>query len=185
MADMLRKPVHDIHFNQRYTMKHTAHTHKTNAERILAQQQIAFEAFEYDVDHENLHVGIGVRVADVLGLNPDCCFKTLVLHNAHGDCFVCCIPSSCELDLKKVSAAAHEKSLSMLPPAQLEQACGYVRGGCSPIGMKKAYPVFIDESCMLFSEMYISGGRRGLTLKLAPQGLIDATSAQVIDIIHV
>lgn len=125
---------------------------------------------------------LGVQIAQMLGYEPERGFKTLVCVGAHGSHVVCCIPAPAELDLKKAAAAAGEKSLSLMHVRDLEATTGYVRGGCSPVGMKKAFPTLIDETAQLFDTIYISGGRRGLTLEVAPEPLAAFVGATFADI---
>lgn len=116
------------------------------------------------------------------GVDPASSFKTLVTVAPSGTYVVCCIPVGEELDFKKAAAAAGEKSLSMLPTKELEGLTGYVRGGCSPVGMKKRFPTLIDETAQLFDIIGISGGRRGLSLRLSPDDLASFTGALFVDI---
>lgn len=157
-------------------------TQKTNAMRELERAGIAFTALEYAADDESPASGYGVHVAELLGEDPASSFKTLVTVTPSGGHVVCCIPAAEELDLKKAAAAAGEKSLSMLHVRDLEPTTGYVRGGCSPVGMRRAFPTLIDETAQLFDEMSISGGRRGLSIKLAPDDLVSFTGATLADI---
>ena len=146
---------------------------KTNAMRELERAGIAFEAHTYDPGDEAVPgSGYGVHIAELLGEDPDAAFKTLVTVTPTGGHVVCCIPVACELDLKRAAAAAGEKSLSMMHVADLERVCGYVRGACSPVGMKKRFPTLIDETAQLFDTIGISGGRRGLSLSLSPDDLV-------------
>ena len=144
---------------------------KTNAMRELERGGVAYEAIEFDEPDPTGVSDLGVRIANMLGYDPAQGFKTLVCVAPHGGHVVCCIPSGDELDLKKAAAAAGEKSLTLMHVRDLEPTTGYVRGGCSPVGMKKQFPTLIDETAQLFDDIYISGGRLGLTLKLAPDEL--------------
>lgn len=155
---------------------------KTNAVRELERADVAFELREYAVEEGTPESGYGVHVAELLGEDPASSFKTLVTVTPTGGHVVCCIPSPDELDFKKAAAAAGEKSLSMLPLRDLESVTGYVRGGCTPIGMKKPFPVLIDETAVLFDAIGISGGRRGLSITLAPDDLVAFTGATLADI---
>lgn len=155
---------------------------KTNAMRELERGGVAYEAIEFDEPDPTGVSDLGVRIANMLGYDPAQGFKTLVCVAPHGGHVVCCIPSGDELDLKKAAAAAGEKSLALMHVRDLEPTTGYVRGGCSPVGMKKQFPTLIDETAQLFDDIYISGGRLGLTLKLAPDELaafLDATLADI------
>ncbi|WP_342995452.1 Cys-tRNA(Pro) deacylase [Parolsenella catena] len=155
---------------------------KTNAMRELERGGVAYEAIEFDEPDPTGVSDLGVRIANMLGYDPAQGFKTLVCVAPHGGHVVCCIPSGDELDLKKAAAAAGEKSLTLMHVRDLEPTTGYVRGGCSPVGMKKQFPTLIDETAQLFDDIYISGGRLGLTLRLAPDELaafLDATLADI------
>ncbi len=149
---------------------------KTNAMRELERAGIAFEVREYEADEEEGHE-LGVQIAQMLGQDPAQGFKTLVTCAPGGGHVVCCIPVAEELDLKAAAAAAGVKTLTMMHVRDLLAATGYVRGGCSPVGMKKRFPTLIDETCLLYDQIFISGGRRGLQLALAPLDLIAHTGA--------
>ncbi|MGI6230303.1 MAG: Cys-tRNA(Pro) deacylase [Tractidigestivibacter sp.] len=153
---------------------------KTNAMRELDTAGVSYRCRE--LQEEDLSRGLGMRMAEEAGEDPDSTFKTLVTVSPSGDHVVCCIPVGEELDFKKAAAAAGEKSLSMLPTKELEATTGYVRGGCSPVGMKKRFPTLIDETAQLFDEIGISGGRRGLSLRLSPDDLVSFTGATLADI---
>ena len=155
---------------------------KTNAMRELERGGVAYEAVEFDEPDPTGVSDLGVRIANMLGYDPAQGFKTLVCVVPHGGHVVCCIPSGDELDLKKAAAAAGEKSLALMHVRDLEPTTGYVRGGCSPVGMKKQFPTLIDETAQLFDDIYISGGRLGLTLKLAPDELVAFLGATLADI---
>lgn len=157
---------------------------KTNAMRELERGGVAYEAIEFDEPDPTGVSDLGVRIANMLGYDPAQGFKTLVCVAPHGGHVVCCIPSGDELDLKKAAAAAGEKSLALMHVRDLEPTTGYVRGGCSPVGMKKQFPTLIDETAQLFDDIYISGGRLGLTLKLAPDELAAFLGAALADICH-
>ncbi len=155
---------------------------KTNALRELDAAGIAYTAETYEVDDDMPGRDYGIHVAELLGHDPDSSFKTLVTVTPSGGHVVCCIPSAAELDLKKAAAAAGEKSLSMMHVRDLEPVCGYVRGACSPIGMKKRFPTLIDETAQLFDEIGISGGKRGLALRLSPDDVVSFLDATLADI---
>ncbi len=155
---------------------------KTNAMRELDRAGIPYTCREFE--EEDLSRGLGLRMALEGGVDPDSSFKTLVTVAPNGDHVVCCIPVGEELDFKKAAAAAGEKSLSMLPTKDLEATTGYVRGGCSPLGMKKSFPTLIDETAQLFDEVGVSGGRRGLSLRLEPNALADFCGATFADIVR-
>ncbi len=154
---------------------------KTNALRELDRAGVPYELHTYEDDGEEA-TGLGVAVAEQLGQDPDRGFKTLVCTTPSGGHVVCCIPVASELDLKAAARAAGEKSLTMMHVRDLFAETGYVRGGCSPIGMKKQFPVLIDETCELWETVYVSGGRRGLQIELAPEDLVGFTKATVADI---
>lgn len=153
---------------------------KTNAMRELDRAGIGYEVQEFE--ETDVSRGVGVRIAEQLGEDPDSSFKTLVCVAPGGDHVVCCIPVACEVDLKKAAAAAGEKSLSLMPIKDLEAVTGYVRGGCTPVGMKKAFPTIIDETVQLYDAIGISGGRRGLSLRLDPSELVAFLGATLADI---
>lgn len=153
---------------------------KTNAMRELERAGVSFTHQEFEED--DLTRGLGLRMALEAGVDPASSFKTLVTVAPSGTYVVCCIPVGEELDFKKAAAAAGEKSLSMLPTKELEGLTGYVRGGCSPVGMKKRFPTLIDETAQLFDIIGISGGRRGLSLRLSPDDLASFTGALFVDI---
>ncbi|EHF03025.1 Cys-tRNA(Pro) deacylase [Olsenella sp. oral taxon 809] len=155
---------------------------KTNAMRELERAGVAYTCLAYDSDGEDLSSGVGVRISEALGEDVDSSFKTLVTVTPSGGHVVCCIPVAEELDLKKAAAAAGEKSLSMMHVRDLEAVTGYVRGGCSPVGMRKPFPTLIDECAQLFDDVGISGGRRGLSLRLDPLDLAAFTKAKFADI---
>lgn len=153
---------------------------KSNAMRELDRAGIAYEAEE--VVEDDISRGVGVRIAEQLGEDPDSAFKTLVCVAPNGDHVVCCIPVAAELDLKRAAAAAGEKSLSLMSIKDLEAVTGYVRGGCTPIGMRKLFPTLFDETAQLFDTIGISGGRRGLSLRVAPEPLAALLGAKFVDI---
>lgn len=152
---------------------------KTNAMRELEVAGITYEAITFDEPDPMGKSDLGVQIAHMLGYDPLQGFKTLVCEGPAGLHVVCCIPSDGELDLKKAATAAGAKSLSMLHVKDLEPLTGYVRGGCSPVGMKKQFPTLLDETCELFDEIYISGGRLGLTLKVSTEQLVCFLGATV------
>ncbi|MEE8704480.1 MAG: Cys-tRNA(Pro) deacylase [Olsenella sp.] len=153
---------------------------KTNAMRELERGGVEYTFRQ--VAEEDTSRGLGVRLAEESGQDVDSTFKTLVCVAPSGDHVVCCIPVACELDFKKAAAAAGEKSLSMLPTKELEDVTGYVRGGCSPVGMRRQFPTLIDETAQLFDAIGISGGRRGLSLELSPVALAEFIGARFADI---
>ena len=144
---------------------------KTNAMRELEAAGVPFSYETYEVDETDTSSELGLHIAERLGEDPAASLKTLVCVTPSGGHVVCCIPVADELDLKKAAAAAGEKSLALMHVRDLEPVTGYVRGGCSPVGMKKRFPTLIDETAQLFDEVHVSGGRRGLSLVLAPDDL--------------
>lgn len=154
---------------------------KTNAMRQLETAQIPFTVHSYEVDEDDLS---GVHTAEMLGVDdPGCMFKTLVTHGK-GGYFVFCIPVAEELDLKKCAAAAGEKSVEMIHVKDLLAVTGYIRGGCSPVGMKKKYPTFIDETAILYDKIYVSAGQRGMMMQLSPEALASFVEAELVDLTH-
>jgi Cys-tRNA(Pro)/Cys-tRNA(Cys) deacylase len=152
---------------------------KTNALRTLEANSIAFTAREYDVSDGEIS---GVAVAAKIGREPERVFKTLVTQGKTTGLNVFVIPSNVELDLKKAATAAGDKYVEMLKSRELEPKTGYVHGGCSPIGMKKQFPVFIDETAQLFDTINVSGGRIGLQIELSPIELANLVDAQFCDL---
>ena len=149
---------------------------KTNAARLLDKAKIAYELIPYEVDEVDLSA---VHVAASLGEDINCVFKTLVLHGDKSGYFVCVIPGENEIDLKLAAKVSGNKKCDLIPVKELLPLTGYIRGGCSPIGMKKQFPTYIHETCMQHPYIYISAGVRGLQLKLAPQDLIKEVRAEV------
>jgi Cys-tRNA(Pro)/Cys-tRNA(Cys) deacylase len=152
---------------------------KTNVIRLLESEGLAFEVLEYETseDHSALHA------ATALGLEVDRVFKTIILIGERIGYFVCIIPGSCEIDLKKAALAAGDKSATLLPLKDLEPCTGYVRGGCSPIGMKRTFPTLLDETAYLFDRVSVSAGKRGLQIFLAPADLKNLCGAKLADLI--
>ena len=153
---------------------------KTNAVRIVEQAGIACKEFWYDFDEKDLN---GIHAAEAIGFPPEQVYKTLVTRGAKTGIHVFCIPVCCELDLKKAAATAGDKSIAMIPVKDLLMTTGYIRGGCSPVGMKKQFPTYIEESCLLYSEIAVSAGERGHQMLLPLEALIDITKAKIADII--
>ena len=153
---------------------------KTNVTRLLEAAGVEFEILDYEVDESDLSA---VHAAESLGLDPDQVFKTILLVGERRGPFVCVIPGSCEIDLKKAARARGDKSASLLPLKELEPLTGYLRGGCSPLGMKKTFPTFIDETAMLFEKISVSAGRRGLQVLIAPAVLAGICGASRVDLI--
>ena len=147
---------------------------KTNAMRLLDQASIRFHTIEYEVDEDNLS---GEHVANVSGIPFEQCFKTLVAKGEKKGIMVFCIPVNTELNLKKVAGIVGDKKIELVAVKDLLGLTGYIRGGCSPIGMKKKYPTFIDETAILFDEISVSAGVRGCQLLLNPEDLIQFLNA--------
>lgn len=147
--------------------------------RQLDAAHISYETREYEVDESNLG---GIHVAESLGQSPDQVFKTLVLLNEKKENLVCCVPSSCELDLKKVAKASGNKRVEMIPMKTLFDTTGYIRGGCTPIGMKKKFPTYIDETAQLYDQIAISAGVRGMQIIIEPDTLVQFVDAQYADL---
>lgn len=153
---------------------------KSNAMRLLEESSIHFVPHEYDISDGEID---GRSIARKLGKSNDEVFKTLVTQAPGPEYYVFVVPSSGELNLKKAAKAAKVKSIEMIPLKKLLPLTGYVHGGCSPIGMKKKFPTFIDETAILFDRMFVSGGYVGLNLEIAPEelaGFIDAEFADII-----
>lgn len=142
---------------------------KTNAARLLDKAGIDYDLIPYTVDEEHLDA---VHVAAQLNEDIRQVFKTLVLRGDRTGVFVCVIPGDRELDIKAAAKASGNKSAAMLHVRELLQTTGYIRGGCSPIGMKRTFPAFIDATCREFDRLYISAGIRGLQIRIAPEALI-------------
>ena len=149
---------------------------KTNAARLLDSAGIAYSIVEYAVDEEHLEAS---HVADELGEDIDRVFKTLVLRGDRSGPFVCVIPGSLEVDLKVAARISGNKNCEMLHVKELLPLTGYIRGGCSPIGMKKQFPTFIHESALLYDSIYVSAGVRGLQICINPQDLISFVGAEL------
>ena len=152
---------------------------KTNAARLLDKSGIKYELIPYEVDESNL---AAEHVAEQLGENIEQVFKTLVLRGDKTGLFVCVIPGNFDVDLKIAAKISGNKNSQMLHVKELLPNTGYIRGGCSPIGMKKPFPTFIHESALLHDYIYISAGVRGLQIKIAPADLIEFTGAQIYPI---
>lgn len=150
---------------------------KTNALRLLDRARLAYTPHPYDSES-----GSASETASLLGVSPLRLFKTLVTVGADRAHYVFLVPAEAELDLKKAAARAGVKSLAMLPQKELLPLTGYVHGGCSPLGMKKQFPTFIDESAAAFPTVYCSAGRRGLMMELAPDDLLSAARASYADL---
>lgn len=152
---------------------------KTNAARLLDRAKVGYELVAYTVDPDNL---AAEHVAEELGEDISRVFKTLVLHGEKAGYFVCVIPGDMEVDLKKAAKAAGAKKAELIPMKELLPLTGYIRGGCSPVGMKKPFPTFFHITALDGDEIYVSAGMRGLQFKMKPQDLIDFCHASTADI---
>lgn len=152
---------------------------KTNAARLLDAAGISYELAEYEVNESDLSA---ITLAGKIGQNIEQIFKTLVLRGDKTGVFVAVIPGNAEVDLKKAAKFSGNKSCAMVHQKELSGLTGYIRGGCSPLGMKKAYPIYIHETCLFFDFIFISAGQRGLQLKLNPEDLIKMTGAVVCEV---
>lgn len=152
---------------------------KTNAIRLVNQAGFLCKEAFYSYDEKDLS---GEHAAKAIGFPPEQVFKTLVTRGIKTGICVFCIPVCMELDLKKAAKAAGDKAVEMVAVKELLNLTGYIRGGCSPVGMKKKYPTFLDETCLLWEEIAVSAGERGHQMILAPQDLIQLTNAELVDI---
>ncbi len=152
---------------------------KTNAMRILDRQKISYTYETYECSEFT----DGIQVADMLGYEHDRVYKTLVTVGKSGGYYVFVIPIEEEIDFKKAAKAVGEKSVSMLPLKELTAVTGYVRGGCTSVGMKKQYPTVLHEAAEKLDYIYVSGGRVGMQLKLSPEDLKRAAKAEYADVI--
>jgi Cys-tRNA(Pro)/Cys-tRNA(Cys) deacylase len=153
---------------------------KTNAARLLDAASIDYELIPYEVDETDLGAQ---HIADQLGEDIEQVFKTLVLQGDKTGHFVCVIPGAEEVDLKKAARVSGNKKVDLIPMKELLPTTGYIRGGCSPVGMKKPFPTFIDETCILHDYIYVSAGVRGLQFKINPETLVAFVGAEVVDLI--
>lgn len=153
---------------------------KTNAVRILEAQKIPYKTFIYEVDENDLS---GTSVAHKINVNEELVFKTLVTRNDKNEIFVFCLPVNQELNLKKAATFSRSKKIEMIKLNELLPLTGYMRGGCSPIGMKKSYAVIIEETAQLSENIVISAGIRGMQIQLSPIDLAKITNASFADVI--
>ena len=153
---------------------------KTNAVRLVEQAGISVQEAFYEYNEKDLN---GNHAAKAIGFPPEQVFKTLVTKGAMRGVMVFCIPVCCELDLKKAARVSGEKSIELLPVKDLLATTGYIRGGCSPIGMKKKFPTFIDEVSLLFDEIAVSAGERGHQMILPTNALVQLVEGKLVDII--
>jgi Cys-tRNA(Pro)/Cys-tRNA(Cys) deacylase len=153
---------------------------KTNAIRILETKGIPHTTVQYEYDEDDLNA---VTVANSIGVAPETVFKTLVARNEKNHILVFVIPGNFELNLKKAAVLSHSKSVDMLKVKELFPLTGYIRGGCSPIGMKKQFPTYIDETAQLHESIYVSAGVRGTQVCLSPLDLASVINAPFADLI--
>ncbi len=153
---------------------------KTNAVRILESKNIVHSTVEYESDENEIDA---VSVANKIGAEPETVFKTLVARNERNELLVFVIPGNFELNLKKAAKASGSKSIELIKVKELQPLTGYIRGGCSPIGMKKLFPTFIDETAQLNEKIYCSAGVRGMQLHLSPTDLLGVVNGEFCDLI--
>lgn len=157
---------------------------KTNAMRILDSNKIKYETLSYDDDGEHeLSRGAAGNIAEKLGINPGACFKTIVMRTEAKQLVVFCQSALHEINLKKARQACGAKEVTPVKPDELLSLTGYIRGGCSPIGMKKLFPTYIDQSALSFEKIYISAGVRGEQIVIAPNDLVKVTKAETVDLV--
>ena len=153
---------------------------KTNAARLLDKAGVAYELIPYEVDENDLGAE---HLAQTIGEDIRQVFKTLVLHGEKSGHFVCVIPGAEEVDLKKAARESGNKKVDLIHMKDLLPTTGYIRGGCSPVGMKKPFPTYFHKSCLDYPEIFVSAGMRGLQFKVNPHDLIGFVGAQVCDLI--
>ena len=152
---------------------------RTNAMRLLDTQKIKYETAEYEVDENDLS---GVHLAETVGVDVSVVYKTLVVRGEKTGINVFVIPAAKELDLKRCAAAAGDKRVEMIHVNELLPLTGYIRGGCSPVGMKKKYPTYIDELCLLCDEIALSAGERGHQMIVPPEPIAAMIDAKIVDL---
>ena len=152
---------------------------KTNAVRLVQQAGIPCRECFYEFDEKDLS---GTHAAQAIGMAPEQVFKTLVARGEKTGINVFCIPVCCELDLKKAAKAAGDKNMELVAVKELLSLTGYIRGGCSPVSMKKKYPTFFDETCILWEEIAVSAGARGHQMVVPPEELARLVDAKLVDI---
>lgn len=154
---------------------------KTNAIRLVEQAKIPCQERFYEFDEKDLS---GIHAAQAIGMPPEQVFKTLVARGEKTGINVFCIPVCCELNLKKAAKAAGDKNMELVAVKELLGLTGYIRGGCSPVGMKKKYPTFLDETCILWEEIAVSAGARGHQMILPPEAMAELVGASIVDLIQ-
>ena len=153
---------------------------KTNVARLLDKAKVAYQLVPYEVDENDLSA---IHVAEQLGEDIEQVFKTLILHGDKSGYFVCVVPGDAEVNLKKAAKASGNKNCEMIPMKELLPLTGYIRGGCSPIGMKKHFPTYIHRTAEQFNKIYVSAGQRGLQIQISPADLLREARAELADII--
>ena len=153
---------------------------KTNAVRLVEQAKISFEEAYYQFDENDLN---GKHAADAIGFPPEQVYKTLVARGSRTGINIFCIPVCSELDLKKAAKCACDKDMTLVPVKELLALTGYIRGGCSPVGMKKKYPTYFEESCLLFDRIAVSAGERGHQMIVETMPLVEFVNGSIVDII--
>lgn len=153
---------------------------KTNAVRLVQQAKIQCREAFYDFDPDDLN---GNHAAEGIGFPPEQVYKTLVARGSRTGINVFCVPVCAELDLKKAAKVAGDKDMALIPVKELLNLTGYIRGGCSPLGMKKKYPTYFEETCHLFDEIAVSAGERGHQMILPPLALVEMVNGTLADII--
>lgn len=152
---------------------------KTNAVRLIEQQKINYELREYEISEDELDA---VTVANKIGMAPVSVFKTLVARGDRSGIVMACVPANAEIDLKKLAAASGNKSVELVAVREIQALTGYIRGGVSPLGTKKHYPLFIDQTVLESKSISVSAGKRGVQVLLAPEDLVKLSSAKVTDL---
>lgn len=152
---------------------------KTNVARLLDKAKVSYELIPYEVDENDL---AAQHVAEELGEDLHQVFKTIVLHGDRTGYLVCVLPGNCEVNLKKAAKVSGNKKVETIPMKELLPVTGYIRGGCSPIGMKKHFPTYFHTTALQFDHIYVSAGQRGLQIKIAPADLIRESRGEVADI---
>lgn len=152
---------------------------KTNAIRLIQQAKINCREVFYEFNDQDLN---GMHAAVAVGMPPEQVFKTLVARGDRNGINVFCIPVCCELDLKKAAKVSANKKIELIPVKELLSITGYIRGGCSPVGMKKKYPTYIDETCILWNEISVSAGARGHQMILSPEQLVGFINGKCVDL---
>ena len=151
---------------------------KTNAMRILESLSIPYTVHTYQFDEEHLDA---IHAAKSAGLDPERVFKTIVMRNSDNQIFVFCLPAEFEISMKKARALTGSRDIDLIRQTELLALTGYIRGGCSPLGMKKHYPTFIEETALIEETIFVSGGQRGIQLEVKPEDLQRAAEARFAD----